>query len=103
MTDVIWNYACYLSFALIITAITICFIRIVVGPHMPDRVLALDLTANLLISFIAVYSVYSGQEVYIDVILALALIVFLTTVAFANLLLTESYKKQLKARQGLNK
>ena len=81
-----WNVICIASMILIMLAIVICFIRMLVGPDMSDRILALDLTANLLISFIAVYSLYKNEMVYIDVILALALIVFLTTVAFANLM-----------------
>ncbi len=89
-----WHIACYLSLSFIMLSVVFCFIRIIIGPILPDRVIALDLTANLLISFIAIYSVITDQSVYIDVVIALALIVFLTTVAFANLIARQSSKKR---------
>lgn len=85
-----WHMTLYLSLALVMLSIIFCFIRMFVGPFLPDRVLALDLTANLLISFISIYSVITNQPVYIDVVIALALIIFLTTVAFANLITWQS-------------
>lgn len=86
----IWNVSVYFSLSIVMLSVVICFIRMIIGPVLPDRVVALDLTANLLISFIAIYSVITNQPVYIDVVIALALIVFLTTVAFANLIAWQS-------------
>jgi len=86
----IWNVIIYFSLVLVMLSIVICFIRMIIGPALPDRVVALDLTANLLISFIAIFSVIANQSVYIDVVIALALIVFLTTVAFAKLIAWQS-------------
>ncbi|WP_131783203.1 monovalent cation/H+ antiporter complex subunit F [Legionella gresilensis] len=91
--------AWYFSLALIMLSVIFCFIRIIIGPILPDRVVALDLTANLLISFIAIFSVITNQSVYIDVVIALALIVFLTTVAFANLIAGQSFKKKRKVHK----
>ena len=90
---------CFFALVLIMVAVVICFIRMVIGPDMSDRILALDLTANLLISFIAVYSLYKHEHVYVDVILALALIVFLTTVAFANLMQWQSFRDKLSIKK----
>jgi len=87
------HIAWYLSLSLIMLSVVFCFIRMTIGPILSDRVVALDLTANLLISFIAIYSVITNQSVYIDVVIALALIVFLTTVAFANFIAGKSVKK----------
>jgi len=86
----IGNIIIYFSLLLVMLSIVICFIRMIIGPVLPDRVVALDLTANLLISFIAIFSVIVNQPVYIDVVISLALIVFLTTVAFANLIAWQS-------------
>lgn len=83
----------YLSLSLVMLAVIFCFIRIIIGPILPDRVVALDLSANLLISFIAIYSVITNQAVYIDVVIALALIIFLTTVAFAKLITWHGIKE----------
>jgi len=95
------HIAWYLSLSLVMLSVVFCFIRIIIGPILPDRVVALDLTANLLISFIAIYSVITNQPVYIDVVIALALIVFLTTVAFANLIVWQSYSEKKKINKEI--
>lgn len=97
MTIHTWYVIWYLSLAFVMISIIFCFIRMFLGPVLPDRVLALDLTANLLISFISIYSVITNQSVYIDVVIALALIIFLTTVAFANLMAWQSSKLKNKS------
>lgn len=58
------------------------FIRLVRGPSLPDRVVALDLMATLVIGIVAVYSIATGRSAYLDVAIILALIAFLGTVAF---------------------
>jgi len=61
----------------------IAFIRLALGPDLPDRVVAIDLIATLIISMAAVYSIATDQPAYLDAALVLALIAFLGTVAFA--------------------
>lgn len=96
-----WNIILYFSLLLVMLSVIICFIRMIIGPALLDRVVALDLIANLLISFIAIFSVITNQSVYIDVVITLALIVFLTTVAFANLIAWQSNKqKQIRNKEG---
>jgi multicomponent Na+:H+ antiporter subunit F len=64
-------------------AVVTAFIRLVRGPSLPDRVVALDLMATLIIAISAAYSVVTDQSEYLDVAIVLALITFLGTVAFA--------------------
>ena len=64
-------------------AMLFAFIRLVRGPGLPDRVVALDLMATLVIGVVAAYSVATGVSAYLDVAIILALIAFLGTVAFA--------------------
>jgi multicomponent Na+:H+ antiporter subunit F len=64
-------------------AVVLAFIRLVRGPSVPDRVVALDLMATLGIGIIAAYSLATHQPVYLDVAGVVALISFLGTVAFA--------------------
>ncbi len=59
------------------------FIRVVRGPSLPDRVVALDLMATFIIAISAVYSIASNEPSYLDAAVVLALITFLGTVAFA--------------------
>jgi multicomponent Na+:H+ antiporter subunit F len=73
-----------LIFALLITGIFLSFIRLVLGPTLADRVVALDLIGVLSVGLIALYAVSQEQAVYIDVAVVLALIAFLGTIAFAH-------------------
>lgn len=61
----------------------ITFVRVVRGPSLPDRVVAVDLMATFIIAISAVYSVTSNEPSYLDAAVVLALITFLGTVAFA--------------------
>lgn len=65
----------------------ISFIRLFKGPSVPDRVVALDLIAALAVGVIGLYAVATDNSLYIDCALALALVAFLSTVAFAQYLL----------------
>ena len=65
-------------------AFVLVFIRLIQGPYLPDRVISLDLLSVLAIAFIGLYSIYSDQAVYLDAAIALALVSFLGTVAFAR-------------------
>ena len=71
-----------LSLALLLT-----IVRIVIGPTLPDRVLALDTLTATAIGFIAVIGVRSGFPLYVDIAIALGLVGFLSTVAFARFVL----------------
>lgn len=67
-------------------AMVLAFIRLVRGPSLPDRVVALDLIATLAMGMIAVYAMARNQPVLLDVAIVLALLSFLGTVAFARYL-----------------
>jgi len=72
-----------LIFGLLILGMILAAIRLFRGPSLPDRVVALDLLAILVVGMIAAHAVRSNQSIYLDVALALALIAFLSTIAFA--------------------
>ncbi|MEM1376987.1 MAG: cation:proton antiporter [Pseudomonadota bacterium] len=66
--------------------------RVIIGPTLPDRVLSLDLLVATSIGFIAVLGIKTGFTLYIDIAIALALVGFLATVAFARFILTRGKK-----------
>lgn len=68
----------------LIIALLLAFIRLVRGPSLPDRVIALDLMATIVVGLFSVYAMAMDQPVFIDAAIVLALIVFLGTVAFAR-------------------
>jgi multicomponent Na+:H+ antiporter subunit F len=63
-------------------------LRIIRGPTLPDRVLGLDMLVAIAIGFIAVIAIKTGFNLYIDIGIALGLVGFLATVAFARFILT---------------
>ncbi|RPI85964.1 MAG: hypothetical protein EHM41_09695 [Chloroflexi bacterium] len=70
-------------FGLLISAMFLALLRLIRGPSLPDRVVALDLIAMISVSFIATYAVSTEQPIYIDEAIVLAMVAFLGTVAFA--------------------
>jgi multicomponent Na+:H+ antiporter subunit F len=72
------------SLTAISVALFLTFFRLVRGPSLLDRVVALELTATLVVGIIAVYAIGTEQPALIDVAIALALVVFLGAVALAR-------------------
>lgn len=58
-------------------------LRLLKGPTLADRVVALDLMAVIAIAFGSAQAVATGRSLYLDVAVFLALLAFLGTVAFA--------------------
>jgi multicomponent Na+:H+ antiporter subunit F len=67
-------------------AIVFSFIRLLMGPTLPDRVVALELIASLTVGVIAAYAVAEGVPAALDVALVLALTGFLAAIAFSRYL-----------------
>lgn len=74
------------GFVMLSLALLMAFVRLVVGPSLPDRVIALDLIAVLAVGVIVAFSVRSGQAIYVEVAVVMGLVAFLGTVAFARYL-----------------
>lgn len=64
-------------------AMVLTFVRLVRGPDLPDRVVALDLMTVVVLGMIAGYGIGAGQPVFLDVAIVLALVSFVATIAFA--------------------
>lgn len=76
--------AAILALAMLSVALFLALARLTRGPSLPDRVIALDLTGTIAVGMITVYAMATGQPVFLDVAIVLALIAFLGTVAFAR-------------------
>ena len=74
------------AMALVGLALFLTFVRLVRGPTLPDRVVALDLMGVQAVGGIAAYAVATDQPVLMDPATVLALVGFLGTVAFARYL-----------------
>ena len=65
-------------------ALVITFVRIVRGPSLKDRVVALELTASLVAGVVAVNAIGTDDPALIDVAIVLALVAFISSVSFAR-------------------
>ena len=68
----------------IFTAMALAFWRLLKGPTLPDRVIALDMMVVQVVAFMAYYSILVAESAFLDVGIALALVGFLGTTAFAR-------------------
>lgn len=75
------------TLVLLAVSFALCVFRIVAGPSLPDRILALDMLVILGIGFIATVGIMTEFYLYVDIAIALGLVGFLATVAFARFLL----------------
>jgi multicomponent Na+:H+ antiporter subunit F len=62
-----------------------------------DRVVALDLIAFLTIALIAVYAMDTQEQTFLDIGVTLALVAFLSTIAFARFILRRIVNNENKS------
>ncbi|MGH6809831.1 MAG: cation:proton antiporter [Ensifer adhaerens] len=85
--DQILSAATGFALVLLSVALLVTVWRIIRGPTLPDRVLGLDMLVAIAIGLIAVVAIRTGFNLYIDIAIALGLVGFLATVAFARFVL----------------
>lgn len=84
---VVLNWACWLALGCLLLAMLLTVVRLIRGPTLADRVLALDLITTLAMGFIVVLAILTGFYLYLDIAIALGLLGFLATIALARYLL----------------
>jgi multicomponent Na+:H+ antiporter subunit F len=77
-------------FLMLAISVLIALIRLVKGPTLPDRVVALDMIAVIAVGVIAVDAVATGQAYFLRAGMILALMAFIGTLAFATYIRVES-------------
>ena len=75
-----------ITFALLMAALILSFVRLAMGPSLPDRVVALELISAIVVGIIATYSVATGVSSFLDVAIVMALMAFLAAIGFARFL-----------------
>jgi multicomponent Na+:H+ antiporter subunit F len=73
----------FVGMSLLTASVFMAFVRLFRGPTLPDRVVALDIMSITALGIIALYAIDSGETIFLDVALIVALVSFLGTVAFA--------------------
>lgn len=65
-------------------ALLVAFMRLVRGPTLPDRIVAMDLIGVLVVGVIVVLAGWSGVRATLDAAIVIALVGFLGTIAYAT-------------------
>lgn len=86
-TSLILTFAINFSFFSLTVSLFLGLYRLLTGPTLPDRIVVMDLVASLSIGFIITYIMSTGQTVFLNVAVAIALLVFMSNVAFAKYLI----------------
>lgn len=74
---------CYVVFTIMTALGIVPLYMVLAGPTMADRILALELMGADVVGLIVLYSMMNDQPIFIDVALLLAMLSFLSSVAFA--------------------
>ncbi|PYB76974.1 MULTISPECIES: cation:proton antiporter [Rhizobium] len=92
--ELIVDTAGQFALAVLVLATLLTVWRAVVGPTLPDRVVALDMLVGIVIGLIAVFALRTGYTLYVDIAIALGLVGFLATVAFARFILARGTTRE---------
>lgn len=65
-------------------ALLVTVVRLVKGPSLPDRVVAMDLIGVLAVGLIVVLAASNGVRATLDAAIVIALIAFVATVAYGT-------------------
>ncbi|MBV7339205.1 cation:proton antiporter [Chloroflexi bacterium TSY] len=71
------------ALSLLVGSVLLVAFRVARGPHLLDRVVALDFMAVVAVGMLGVYAIATDQPAYLDVAAVIALLSFLSTVGFA--------------------
>lgn len=82
------SFAISISLGLTAVGLVAACIRMFLGPTAADRIVSLDLVTVLMIAITSLLALQLDNSAYLDLGLALALVGFLATVAFARYLET---------------
>ncbi|APX92108.1 MULTISPECIES: monovalent cation/H+ antiporter complex subunit F [Halomonadaceae] len=67
-------------------AMILAFVRLVRGPSLPDRVVALELFASIIVGLVGVHAISSDLSSFLDAAIVIALMAFLSAIGFARFL-----------------
>jgi multicomponent Na+:H+ antiporter subunit F len=84
------SWVTLIALAMLGLALLISVIRIIIGPTLADRVLALDLMTVIAMGFVATIAIRTGLMLYLDIAIALALLGFLATTALARYIMSRA-------------
>lgn len=87
MATDLMNWALIIAFAATAIAQLMSMARLLIGPTTGDRILALDTMVINAIGLIVLLGIAQGTQVYFEVALLVAMLGFVSTVAYARFVL----------------
>lgn len=92
------EFASIIALGLLSISLVLAVVRVVLGPSLPDRVVGLDMLVVVAIGLMAVIGIRTGYTLYLDIAIALGLVSFLATVAFARFVMSRRYAEEFGSR-----
>lgn len=80
-------YALYFAFAAVGLSQLLAMWRLIIGPTIGDRVLALDTISINAVAMIVLYGIAAATQMYFEAALLIAMFGFVSTVAYARFVL----------------
>jgi multicomponent Na+:H+ antiporter subunit F len=80
------NLVLALPMTMLAVAALLAFGRLVRGPTLPDRVIAIDLIGVIIVCLLVALAAATAEQAFLDVAIVIALISFVGTVAYAKFL-----------------
>jgi len=77
------HVVCIVALFVLALALVACTVRMAIGPSLSDRVIALDLLLTVAAAMVAVHGIATDEPAMLRVVMAVSLVGFLGTVAFA--------------------
>lgn len=81
------DYVIALTMVMMSLALALNLYRMIVGPSLPDRILALDTMYINSIALLVLFGIYQGSMLYFEAALLIAVMGFVGTVALSKYLL----------------
>ena len=81
------NFILIISFVAVVLAQIMSMIRLLIGPTTGDRILALDTMVVNVIALVVLLGISQGTRIYFEVSLIIAMLGFVSTVAYARFVL----------------
>lgn len=76
-----------IAFTLLAFSILLCFLRLLKGPDLPDRLLALDTLYINAIALVVLFGIYLESSLFFEAALLIAVMGFVGTIALSKYLL----------------
>lgn len=89
----------FIMMPILAVCLVLAAVRLVRGPHVLDRVLALDFMIVVGVGMLGFYAIATEQPTYLDVAVVVALLSFLGTIGFAHYVELRSINRQAKPQE----